>query len=143
MIYFQTMQGLSILIPVYCDSCVEQVKQLYRQCRGLQMPWEIVVADDGSLASSASVNDAVAGIDHCRLIKYPENIGRAAIRNFLAHQACFDTLIYIDAGMMPSARFIAVYVEHIGKAEVVVGSLKVDENHKAVNFRQRSKIYSL
>lgn len=45
--------------------------------------------------------------------------------------------------MMPSARFIAVYVEHIGKAEVVVGSLKVDENHKAVNFRQRSKIYSL
>ena len=102
---------------------------LYRQCRGLQMPWEIVVADDGSPASSASVNDAVAGIDHCRLIKYPENIGRAAIRNFLAHQACFDTLIYIDAGMMPSARFIAVYVEHIGKAEVVVGSLKVDENH--------------
>lgn len=126
---FKPMQGLSILIPVYCDSCVEQVKQLYRQCRGLQMPWEIVIADDGSPASSASVNDAVAGIDHCRLIKYPENIGRAAIRNFLAHQACFDTLIYIDAGMMPSARFIAVYVTYIGKAEVVVGSLKVDENH--------------
>lgn len=123
------MQGLSILIPVYCDSCVEQVKVLCRQCRGLQMPWEIVVADDGSPIDKASLNDEVAEMDGCRLIKYPENIGRAGIRNFLAQQAHYDTIIYIDAGMMPSARFIAVYVEHIGKAEVVVGSLKVDENH--------------
>ncbi len=123
------MQGLSILIPVYCDSCVEQVKVLCRQCRGLQMPWEIVVADDGSPIDKASLNDEVAEMDGCRLIKYPENIGRAGIRNFLAQQAHYDTIIYIDAGMMPSEHFIDTYVRHIGKADVVVGSIRVAKEH--------------
>lgn len=119
------MKGLSILIPVYCDSCVDQVKQLCRQCLGLKMLWEIIVADDGSPKAAASLNDEVAEMDGCRLIKRPVNVGRAAIRNFLAHEARFDTLIYVDAGMIPSKRFIAAYVKYIGKAEVVVGSLKV------------------
>lgn len=124
----KTMQGLSILIPVYCDSCVEQVKLLYSQCRGLRMSWEIVVADDGSPSGLSSLNDEIEKMDGCRLIKYPENIGRAAIRNFLAHQAYYDTLIYLDAGMMPSVGFVSTYEKYMGRAEVVVGSLKVAED---------------
>lgn len=124
-----TMQGLSILIPVYCDSCVEQVKLLCGQCLGLQMPWEIVVADDGSPIDMASINEEIEDIEGCRLIKYPENIGRSGIRNFLAQQAHYDTLLYIDAGMMPSERFIDTYVTHIGKADVVVGSIRVAKEH--------------
>lgn len=123
------MQGLSILIPVYCDSCVEQVKMLCNQCCGLQISWEVVVADDGSPANAAALNDEVASLKGCRLIKYPENIGRAGIRNFLAQLSHYDTLIYIDAGMMPSERFIDTYVRHIGKSDVVVGSLKVAKEH--------------
>ena len=135
------MQGLSILIPVYCDSCVEQVRLLCRQCRGLQMPWEIVVADDGSPSGMAALNDEIVEIDGCRLIKYPENIGRAGIRNFLAQQARYDTCIYIDAGMMPSERFIDTYVENIGKADVIVGSIRVDNEHIDVsNLRCKNEL---
>jgi glycosyltransferase involved in cell wall biosynthesis len=135
------MQGLSILIPVYCDSCVEQVRLLCRQCRGLQMPWEIIVADDGSTSGMASLNDEIEAMDGCRLIKYPENIGRAGIRNFLAHQAHYDTLLYIDAGMMPSERFIDTYVRHIGKADVVVGSIRVAKEHiNLTNLRCKNEL---
>lgn len=121
------MQGLSILIPVYRDSCVAQVVALHAQCLGLDKPWEIVVADDGSPSPCDALNDEIATLTHCRLIKRQENVGRAAIRNFLAREARFDTLLYIDAGMMPSEGFVAAYVENMGKADVVVGSLKVAE----------------
>lgn len=124
---FASMQGLSILIPVYKDSCVAQVTALLRQCRGLEMPWEIVVADDSSPSPYDALNDEISSMMQCRLIKRFKNVGRAAIRNFLAREARFDTLLYIDAGMMPSEGFIKTYVKSMGRADVVVGSLKVAE----------------
>lgn len=122
---FASMEGLSVLIPVYCDSCVEQVMALVSQCQGLDMQWEIVVADDGSPSPYDALNDDIANWSGCRLIKRPINVGRAAIRNFLAHEARFDTLLYIDAGMMPSDGFINRFVASIGKAMVVCGSIGV------------------
>ena len=137
---FASMKELSILIPVYGENILWQVKLLHAQCSALRdLSWEIVVAEDGRPPQMACHhsdgliegrgNDEIATMAHCRFIRRKKNCGRAAIRNFLAHQARFDTLIYIDAGMMPSARFIAVYAEYIGKAEVVIGSLRVAEDH--------------
>lgn len=125
MVNFASMQGLSILIPVYKDSCVAQALALRRQCQGLGMQWEIVVADDGSPSPYDALNDEISSIGGCRLVKRRENVGRAAIRNFLAREARFDTLLYIDAGMMPSDGLVAAYVENMGRADVVVGSLRV------------------
>lgn len=125
MVNFASMQGLSILIPVYKDSCVAQALALRRQCQGLEMQWEIVVADDGSPSPYDALNDKISSIGGCRLVKRRENVGRAAIRNFLAREARFDTLLYIDAGMMPSEGFIDAYARNMGLADVVVGSLKV------------------
>ena len=92
MVNFASMQGLSILIPVYKDSCVAQALALRRQCQGLEMQWEIVVADDGSPSPYDALNDEISSIGGCRLVKRRENVGRAAIRNFLAREARFDTL---------------------------------------------------
>ncbi|EGN56094.1 glycosyl transferase family 2 [Hallella multisaccharivorax DSM 17128] len=145
----QIMKGLSILIPVYCDSCVDQVKQLCRQCLGLKMLWEIIVADDGSPGAAASLNDEVAEMEGCRLIKRPVNIGRAAIRNFLAHEARFDTLIYMDAGMIPSEDLVGTYMRYTGKAKVVCGSIGVskdcidDTNLRCLNELKAEKAFSL
>ena len=125
MVNFASMQGLSILIPVYKDSCVAQALALRRQCQGLEVQWEIVVADDGSPSPYDALNDEISSIGGCRLVKRRENVGRAAIRNFLAREARFDTLLYIDAGMMPSEGFIDAYARNMGQADVVVGSLKV------------------
>lgn len=102
-----------------------QVMALRRQCQPLAMPWEIVVADDGSPSPCDEMNNEIVSMPCCRLIKRRENTGRAAIRNFLAREARFDTLLYIDAGMMPSDGLVAAYVENMGRADVVVGSLRV------------------
>ena len=146
---FASMQGLSILIPVFRDSCVAQVKTLSCQCQRLDMLWEIVVADDGSPSPCNAVNDEIGSMPCCRLIKRTENVGRAAIRNFLACEARFDTLLYIDAGMMPSEGFVDAYVKNMGKASVVCGSIGVDEgcvdlhNLRCLNELKARKHYSV
>lgn len=113
------------------------------------MPWEIVVADDGSPSPCDAFNDEICLMSYCRLIKRHENVGRAAIRNFLAREAQFDTLLYIDAGMMPSEGFIKRYVDSMSKASVVCGSIGVAEdsidlrNLRCLNEMRARKRYSL
>ncbi len=142
------MKELSILIPVYGEHILWQVKLLYAQCCAIKdLSWEIVVAEDGrpqqgtscydngiSEAGSyndslteGSGNDKIAAMAHCRLIKREKNSGRAAIRNFLAREARFDTLLYIDAGLKPNPHLVENYVDNIGKSLVVCGNIAVDK----------------
>ena len=145
---FASMKELSILIPVYGENILWQVKLLHAQCSALRdLSWEIVVAEDGrpqqgtscydngiSEAGSyndslteGSGNDKIAAMAHCRLIKREKNSGRAAIRNFLAREARFNTLLYIDAGLKPNPHLVENYVDNIGKSLVVCGNIAVDK----------------
>lgn len=145
---FASMKELSILIPVYGEHILWQVKLLYAQCCAIKdLSWEIVVAEDGrpqqgtscydngiSEAGSyndslteGSGNDEIAAMAHCRLIKREKNSGRAAIRNFLAREARFNTLLYLDAGLKPNPHLVENYVDNIGKSLVVCGNIAVDK----------------
>ena len=95
------MKGLSILIPEYNCDCTQLVRDLHRQCASAQLPsWEIVVADDGSIDETAvNQNRIIATWDNCTFIRNEQNMGRAAIRNFLAEKAQYDRLIFIDSDM--------------------------------------------
>lgn len=144
---FASMKELSILIPVYGENILWQVKLLYAQCSAIKdLSWEIVVAEDGRpqqavysntdglsqahfIADGLSDgnNDEIAAMAHCRLIKREKNGGRAAIRNFLAREARFDNLLYIDAGLKPNPHFVENYVDNIGKSLVVCGNIAVDK----------------
>lgn len=144
---FASMKELSILIPVYGEHILWQVKLLYAQCCAIKdLSWEIVVAEDGRPQQavysntdglsqahcnadglSDGDNDEIATMAHCRLIKREKNSGRAAIRNFLAREARFDNLLYIDAGLKPNPHFVENYVDNIGKSLVVCGNIAVDK----------------
>ena len=95
------MKGLSILIPEYNCDCTQLVRDLHRQCASAQLPsWEIVVADDGSIDETAVNQNRIIGTwDNCTFIRNEQNMGRAAIRNFLAEKAQYDRLIFIDSDM--------------------------------------------
>lgn len=126
---FAYMKGLSVLIPLYKDYCVEQVTALQRQCEGIAgLAWEIVVAYDGARDSFADANAPINCMDGCRLIVRGKNCGRSATRNFLAHEARYDTLIYIDSGLKPNPHFVEKYVENMGRASVVCGNIEVDRD---------------
>ena len=97
------MAELSILIPTFNDDCVSLVTGLQRQAASLHIDYEILVADDGSTNVAVKTsNRVISQLPHCRYMERPENVGRAAIRNFLASQARYSWLLFIDGDMVLS-----------------------------------------
>lgn len=105
---------LSILIPTYNDVCVDLVKELARQCETFKwLQYEILVADDGSTdAEVKKQNSYINNIYRCKYVERGENTGRASIRNWLAHQARHEWLLYVDSDMsVCKDDFIAEYLD--------------------------------
>ena len=77
------------------------VRSLQQQAEGLDLDYEIIVADDGSTdPSTRAANRAINALPHCRYVERQQNAGRAAIRNFLATQAQHEWLLFIDSDMV-------------------------------------------
>lgn len=94
------MAGISVLIPTYNQPCLELVSQLQTQLEQAAVPYEIIVADDGSTDErTVEANLGIATLVHCQYIIRKENAGRAVIRNFLAQEAQYDLLLFIDSDM--------------------------------------------
>ncbi len=95
------MKDLSILIPTYNDECLGLVSALQQQAVALGINYEIIVADDGSTNQEViQTNQQINTLAGCRMIARGENIGRAAIRNFLVQQAQYEWLLFIDSDMI-------------------------------------------
>ena len=95
------MRKLSILIPTFNDPCSTLVHNLHQQAEALGMTYEILVADDGSTQEKVlEENRSINALSHCQLIERGVNAGRASIRNFLAQQARYAWLLFIDSDMV-------------------------------------------
>ena len=95
------MRELSILIPTFNDPCSTLVRNLHQQAEALGMTYEILVADDGSTQQNVlEENRSINALPHCQLIERRVNAGRASIRNFLAQQARYAWLLFIDSDMV-------------------------------------------
>ena len=127
------IQSLSILIPTYNDQCVSLVDALRRQSETAGIAYEILVADDGSTdLSIVEDNSRINQWEHCRYIVRTQNSGRAAIRNFLAQQAQYDYLLFIDSDMtITSSDFISRYLA-VTDAEVINGGVSIDGDSDAL-----------
>ena len=122
------MQELSVLIPVYNSCCTRQVEQLWKLCDEAGIQFEIIIADDGS--ADPSVNNPVNALPHCRLIVKKENSGSAATRNFLAQEARYEWLLFIDADVdIKRDDFIFRYLACAEENEVVNGGIAVGGHH--------------
>ncbi len=111
------MKSLSILIPTFNDVCLELASQLSTQAVAInELEYEILVADDGSTdADVVKANSAIDALLRCRYIRREENVGRSAIRNFLAQTAQYERLLFVDGDMkMTRADFVRKYVETEG-----------------------------
>lgn len=110
--FVNIMSGLSLLIPTFNDECLTLVSQLDSQCRAAGIPYEIIVADDGSTEKSViDVNKGIDKLDNCHYIISNVNRGRAAIRNDLGRKAQYPWLLFIDSDMtVVSNSFITDYI---------------------------------
>lgn len=136
-------QELSVLIPVYNETCVGQVKRLLELCQriadsGRPFSFEIIVSDDCSTDRLATKpNDAIAHLPYCRYIVQSNNGGSASNRNRLARESRYEWLLYIDCDVdLASDQFILNYLD-AGDADVIVGGLMVggDANQLSSNLR--------
>lgn len=120
------MDSLSILIPVYNWDCSQLIKDLHYQGLVLGIPYEIIVADDCSTDKDLQQKSRIVVESHenCRYYGLPHNIGRAAIRNFMADNAQYDKLLFLDCdSAVRDAQFLKKYMEVADKASVVCGGL--------------------
>lgn len=90
------MNSVSIVIPVfnaerYLAECVGSVKKLSA------VDWELLLIDDGSTDSSASICDDFACADNRIRVFHTENRGVSAARNLGLGKACKAYVAFIDA----------------------------------------------
>lgn len=119
------MKELSILIPTYNDECYTLVSNLQQQAASLDISYEIIVADDGSSdATVISRNRPINQLPCCKFIERKQNSGRASIRNFLAQQAQYAWLLFIDSDMtMCREDYVKQYV--MTDAQVACGGVTI------------------
>lgn len=119
--------GLSVLIPVYNWDSSALIEGLHAQGMALGVDFELVVADDCStdLNLRDKVASSAAALEKCLYLASDHNLGRAAIRNFLAEKASFNKLLFIDCDAgLASDGFLSAYLDSSTKVQVVCGGLK-------------------
>lgn len=119
----------SILIPTHDYTCYQLVADLHEQAEKLGVPYEIIVAEDGSRDQVSMIaNHKIVDMSNCKHVVRKENIGLAATRNELARIAQYNWIIYIDSdAKVEGKEYLANYLKEIGKADVVVGGLLTPE----------------
>lgn len=114
---------ISILIPVYNYDVVPLAEEIHAQATRLNIPFEILIYDDGSKSELNKKNNTLNSLEGCVFNILDINIGRSALRNLLATNAKFEHLLFVDAGTHPKENFfLRNYLQFFGK-EMVVGGM--------------------
>lgn len=123
---------ISILIPTYDYTCYKLVYDLHEQAESLGVPYEIIVAEDGSKSPvNIIANHKITDLSNCIHHIRKNNIGQAATRNELAEMAKYEWLLIIDSdAKVDKADFLSTYINSIGEEKVICGGL----HHQAVNY---------
>ncbi len=119
---------LSILIPTYNFNSVDLVRSLQQQAEVAEIEYEIIVADDASTCFITE-NFAINNLKNARFIQLKKNIGRANIRNFLADEAKFKYLLFIDGdAQVYQDKFIENYIQLCKPNCCIVGGVAYQKN---------------
>ena len=126
----QKRNDISILIPTYNTSCATLVGEIYEQAEILGINYEIIVAEDGSTDTACikANEEALAPLPLGRHLVREKNVGRAAIRNFLASESKGTWLLFIDSDMTVNRPdFLQKYLE-ADDGNVIDGGVSIDGN---------------
>lgn len=121
-------KGLSILIPIYNYHVRSLVEELKSQAKLLDIPFEIRCYDDLSSAAFRKANKSIAKIEEVTYTELPYNLGRSKIRNKMAEEAQFDSLLFIDCdSKINQDQYIQQYLVKAFTHDVVFGGTEYAE----------------
>ena len=112
---------LSICIPIYNYDLSPLVNSLHEQGKTLDIPFEIILADDASDNFYRNLNQKLNNLEHVKYIQLEKNIGRAKIRNYLAKKANFPYLLIMDCdSITPDNKFLERYLPFCKNTNIIV-----------------------
>ena len=101
---------ISVLIPTYNYNFFPLIKEIHRQLIDENLPFEIICIDDAS-AYKFKENDNLVHLEKASYYMLEKNMGRSAIRNYLAQKAKFEWLLFLDVDVFPKeSGFINNYI---------------------------------
>ncbi len=115
-------KGLSILIPVYNYEVLNLVLNLRSQAEKLEIPYEIRCYDDFSDEKYKAKNRSLMKLGNVTYKELPKNLGRSRIRNRLAFEAHYSSLLFIDCdSKINSENYLEKYLVKAFTHDVVFG----------------------
>lgn len=105
---------ISVLIASFGHDVEGLCESLFLQATAAGIPFEIIISDDQPLGSAKPPT-------HGRYLAQPINLGRAENRNFLAREAQYPYLLFLDADAAIPEGFVQRYVNHVEPETVLVG----------------------
>ncbi|MEC7783047.1 MAG: glycosyltransferase [Bacteroidota bacterium] len=117
-------------MPVYNVALNDLIKRLIPQTEKLQITFEIRIADDASTSFEIQkANALLAEQNQCIYTVFHENRGRTATRHFLAKNALYDNLLFLDADVLPTKPdFLQIFEQNLGRAQVIFGGITYPKN---------------
>lgn len=136
---------LSVLIPVFNFDVTVLVNELLTQCNKENIPFEIRVYDDASSNSQLlASNDKLENLPSVVYKKLPQNLGRSAIRNLLASEAKYASLLFLDCdSTIQQKSFISAYINHLNKADVICGGRNYEKKSPTDNKKYLRWFYGI
>ena len=136
-------QMLSILIPVHNYNVLPLVREVQQQAVAAGIMFEVIVLDDASTdAITVAENSRAAALPHVTYLANSTNLGRTATRKKLAEKAAYDTLLFLDADVMPaSPDFIKNYIPFIASGVAVVFGGYAYHKENKMGLRLKYGIY--
>lgn len=113
---------LSILIPIYNYDARNLVQTLHAQATKANINFEILLLDDASENTELRQdNQILKSMPFVSLLELPTKAGRSVARNFLAGQAKYDHLLFLDCDSEPvDDLYIQRYIPYCKEKEIVV-----------------------
>ncbi len=119
------MEMISIIIPVYNEEKAigDDLDTIIQTMSGSDVPWEIIVVDDGSTDASAEIVRQREGV---RLIQHPYNRGTGAARTTGLHHARGDVIVMTDGDGTYPNQDIPRLLAHMDECDMVIGARKIE-----------------
>ena len=113
---------LSILIPIYNYDTRQLVQTLHKQALTAGITYEILLLDDASDNENVChINQQLKNLPSVTLFELPTTAGRAVARNFLAGQAKYKHLLFLDCDTeIVDDNYINRYIPYCKQKDIVV-----------------------
>jgi len=116
----RAVDGVTVVLPAFNEAAgiAVTVREVRTVLRGLALPWELIVVDDGSTDDTAEL----ARREGATVVRVPRNRGYGAALKTGIARAAHETVVIMDADGTYPAAAIPDLLEHALDFDMVVGS---------------------